>query len=234
MRGVRLLVVDDNPDICLIVNRAFAPLGAEVIEAANGREALRAVYSQRPDLIILDVMLPDIDGWEVIRRVHDLTVTPIIVLTALVTEEDEIRGLSYGATDFIRKPFSVDVLRERVRAALRQAGREPDSPQHVAYEDDYLSIDLARHRVLAGGEPVRLSATEQKLLACLVENAGFVVPKGRILSRVWGDGYEENAAYVRVYIASLRRKLEPDPRHPRYILTEYGVGYRFERFPDVS
>jgi two-component system KDP operon response regulator KdpE len=187
------------------------------------------VYDQRPDLVILDVRMPKMDGWETCRRIRELTDVPIIMLTALDEETDQIKGLEIGADDYIPKPYKMGVLLARVRALLRrvQYAPSPESEVEPVYNDGYLLIDLERRIVEVNGELLKLSAIEFRLLTILYQNAGRILETEQILSHVWGPQYEGEITYVRVYIYHLRQKIEPDPNEPTYIQTERQIGYRF-------
>ena len=190
---------------------------------------MRLVYSERPDLIILDIMMPKLDGWQMCQRVREMSDVPIIMLTAKTEEKDIVKGLDLGADDYLVKPFSGGEFLARVRAALRRARSEQVAPEGEAtYSDDYLSINLDTRRVYVSGELTKLSPTEYKLLALLVRNKGRVVGFRHILKSVWGMEYADEIEYVRTYVWHLRCKLEPDPKNPRYLISELSVGYRFE------
>ncbi len=227
MQGRKILVIDDDYHICHIIETAAKFEGAEVFIAHDGQEGMREYYECHPDLVILDIMMPEMDGWAVCRIIRESSEVPIILLTALQSEDDIVRGLDYGAIDYVTKPFSVKVLLARVRAALRQTAvfAEPETPS--VYSDSYLHIDLEKRRVLINDNPIKLSITEYRLLTFLFTNMGKILTFEEILDAIWGKKYRNNADYVRVYVWHLRKKLEPNPKAPRYILTEYGIGYRF-------
>ncbi len=229
MRGRKILVVDDDPKMQRLLQYSFTQAGAEVVLATDGEEALRQFYQHRPDLVVLDVMMPKLDGWETCRRIRDLAETPVLIVTARGREEDILRGFENGADDYVTKPFSLQVLVARVGALLHRASLPPVTAAPVIYSDDYLTVDLEANRVLVDGQPVRLTATEYRLLAYMVENAGRILSPRQILERVWGWEYADDVDYVRVYIWHLRQKLERDPKSPRYLVTEHGLGYRFEK-----
>jgi two-component system KDP operon response regulator KdpE len=220
-------VIDDDPEMVELVRLIFEREGAEVFAAQDGREGICQFGMCRPDLILLDVMMPALDGWETCRLFRGFTDVPIIFLTVLNRELDVIRGFDCGASDYVTKPFKRSILVARARAALRSATSRPRPSRQAMFEDGYLEIDVEGRRVWVGGKPVRLTATEFRLLSYLVENAGQVLTYGQILERVWGGGCLESVGYVHVYVSHLRRKIEWDPSHPAYILTERGVGYRF-------
>lgn len=229
MNDKKILIIDDDVNLGQTIKLTFARVGAEVFTAVDGRDGLRQFYEYRPDLVILDVRMPDINGWETCRQIRLLSNVPIIMLTTLDNDEDVIRGLDYGADDFVTKPFSRDVLLARARAVLRRSEQLAESEDQQIYNDSYLLIDIRKHRVQVDGQAVQLSSTEFRLLAYLLQNAGQVLTYQNILDKVWGWEYQDSIDYVHVYVSHLRRKLEADPRNPRYLLTERGIGYRFER-----
>jgi len=229
LRNKRILIIDDDREMLQLLEVSFSRTEAQIFKAANGAEGLRQFRTQQPDLVILDIMMPEMDGWEVCRRIRQLSDVPIIFLTALGGEEDVVRGLDYGAVDYVAKPFSPKVLLARAQAALRRTVKASGKPEPPGYSDDYLTIDLEMRQVLVRGEPVRLTATEYKLLNYLFLNAGQVLTFQQILERVWGMEYQDSINYVHVYMSLLRNKLEEDPRNPRYLLREHGVGYRFQK-----
>jgi two-component system alkaline phosphatase synthesis response regulator PhoP len=231
LTGKKILVIDDDRDMLRLVMHTFSKTEARIYTAASGEEGLRLFFDQRPDLVVLDIMMPEMDGWEVCRRLRQIADVPIVLLTALEEEEDIIRGLECGAMDYITKPFSPKVLVARARAALRRAERVWEPENLPSYRDDYLAIDLGMRRVLVRGEPVRLTATEFQLLAYLVTNADRVLSPEQILENVWGWEYQGSDNYVHVYVWHLRNKLEEDPKRPCYLLTDHGVGYRFRKNP---
>jgi two-component system KDP operon response regulator KdpE len=231
MHGKRVLIVDDEPDLRILMQRVFGREGAEVFLAADGQEGLRKVYEHRPDLVLLDVMMPNMDGWETCHRIGQLSGVPIIFLSAAGQEVDILRGFDCGAVDYVVKPFSPKELLARARVALRHGENGAQQEKATRYDDGYLSIALDQYRVQVDGEPVSLTTTEARLLAYLFQNANRVVTYNEILEHVWGWEYCDSPNYVHVYISHLRRKLEPDPSQPKYIVTERGIGYRFEAQP---
>jgi two-component system KDP operon response regulator KdpE len=221
----RILVVDDEERIVRFIRLNLEQDGFQVVEAFTGKQAMEKLRQALPDLILLDVMLPDLDGFEVLRMVRENHEVPIIMLTAKTEEDDRVRGLELGADDYVTKPFSPRELVSRVRAVLRRTeGREA---QGVIEVDDRLKIDFDRREVWVEGKLVKLRPTEYRLLYHLVQNAGWVVTHDQILAKVWGYEYRDEPHYVRLYVNYLREKLEKDPADPKYILTERGVGYRF-------
>jgi DNA-binding response OmpR family regulator len=232
MEEKRVLVVDDDPALLPLIEYTFAREGYEVLTACDGKEALREFFTHKPDLVILDIMMPRMDGWEACRRIREVSDVPIVMLTARGQDEDIVRGLEYGADDYLTKPFSIKVLLAHARAVLRRAALPPvEFTEPTIYADDFLTIDLKERRVTVQGEPVKLTATEYRLLAYLVQNAGQVLTFTQILQNVWGWEYQDDLDYVRVYVWHLRQKLEQDPKNPKYIQTEIGLGYRFEKAP---
>jgi DNA-binding response OmpR family regulator len=231
MQGKRILVIDDNPDVLRLLEYVFSKAGAQVYTATTGRDGLHLFHlrAHQPHLVILDVMMPEMDGWEVCARIRQLSDVPIIFLTALSGEDDVVRGLDDGAVDYVPKPCSSKVLLARARAALRQAELTSESEKLVSFRDDYLMIDLDQRRVLVCGQPVNLSAIEYRLLAYLLQNAGRVLTFRQILDNGWGGRFLDSVNYVHAYVWQLREKLEEDPKHPRYLLTEQGVGYQFQK-----
>jgi two-component system, OmpR family, KDP operon response regulator KdpE len=226
--GPRILVADDEGTLRDFISRNLQARGFTVLQAGNGLEAMGAWETEQPDLLILDVMMPRMEGLEVCRRVRESSRVPIIVLTALDAESDKVAALDLGADDYLTKPFGVEELLARVRAALRRSQwvvPEPGSAgKHLFGE---LEIDLNGHTVRQAGIEVHLTPTEFALLEQLVSNAGKLLTHRTLLQRVWGSEYGDEAEYLRVFIGRLRRKLEHDPSHPEYLVTEPGVGYKF-------
>jgi DNA-binding response OmpR family regulator len=221
----RILVVDDEERIVRFIRLNLEQDGFQVVEAFTGKAAMDKLRQSLPDLILLDVMLPDLDGFEVLRMVRENHDLPVIMLTAKTEEDDRVRGLELGADDYVTKPFSPRELVSRVRAVLRRTeGREA---QGVIEVDERLKIDFDRREVRVEGKLVKLRPTEYRLLYHLVQNAGWVVTHDQVLAKVWGYEYRDEPHYVRLYVNYLREKLEKDPANPKYILTERGIGYRF-------
>jgi two-component system KDP operon response regulator KdpE len=221
--GVRVLVVDDERAIRRFLQASLTANGHTIFEASNGQEALEAVLAHRPDVIILDLGLPDRDGIEVIQRLREWAQTPIIVLSVREHETDKIAALDAGADDYLTKPFSVGELLARLRVALRHTVQPNDMP---VFSSGELTVDLARRAVSVAGREVQLTPTEYDILKLLVTHAGKVLTHHQILRQVWGMGYEDETHLLRVNISNLRRKIEADPARPVYLLTEPGVGYR--------
>ncbi len=223
----RILVVDDEKGLVKIIRLNLEQDGFDVIEAFNGSQAMEKLRTTLPDLVLLDVMMPDTDGFTVLKMIRQIGNIPVIMLTAKGEEDDKIKGLELGADDYVTKPFSPRELTSRIRAVLRRGDFSRDEESGKIVVDDRLTIDFDRHEVWVEGELVQLRPTEYRLLYHLVQNAGWVLTHDQILNKVWGYEYENEPHYVRLYINYLRKKLEVDPANPQYILTERGVGYRF-------
>ena len=221
--ALRVLVVDDEASIRKFLRASLAAQDYQVYEAATGQDALAAVLAHRPDLMILDLGLPDIEGIEVTRQLREWSQIPIIILSVREHESEKVAALDAGADDYLTKPFGISELLARMRAALRRRLAESDAPVFTTGE---LTVDLARHVVTVAGQEVQLTPTEYDLLRVLVTNAGKVITHRQLLRQVWGVAYEQEAHLLRVNISNLRHKLEADPTRPRYIVTEPGVGYR--------
>jgi DNA-binding response OmpR family regulator len=226
----RILVVDDEVRMVRFIRLNLEHDGFQVIEAYNGMQALERIRTNLPDLVLLDVMMPDIDGFEVLRTIREISQVPVIMLTAKGEEDDRVRGLELGADDYITKPFSPREMVSRVRAVLRRTETTTATTHGLIEVDDHLKINFDRREVWLDGELVQLRPTEYRLLYYLVQNAGWVLTHDRILAKVWGYEYRDEPHYVRLYINYLRKKIEADPANPKYILTERGVGYRFVDF----
>jgi two-component system KDP operon response regulator KdpE len=224
--SARILVVDDEPQIGRLLKTSLTARGYEVAVAADGQAALDLAASWRPDVILLDLGLPIIDGLEVCRQIREWSQTPIIVLTVRDAEQDKVAALDLGADDYLTKPFGTDELLARIRVALRHAARTA-APEEPMLRFGDLTLDLARRLVSVGGQEIHLTPTEYDLLRTLATQAGKVLTHRMLLRAVWGAAYEQDAATLRVFITQLRRKIEADPAHPAHILTEPGIGYRF-------
>jgi two-component system, OmpR family, KDP operon response regulator KdpE len=221
----RVLVVDDEPSILRALRINLTARKYDVTTATDGASGLAAIARDRPDVIILDLGLPDMDGTEIIHGVRGWATTPIIVLSAWGQESQKVAALDAGADDYVTKPFGMDELLARLRAAVRRAAPAPDEP--VVSTPDF-TVDLAAKRVTKDPDSdIRLTPTEWQILEILVRNAGRLVTQRQLLHEVWGPAYETESNYLRVYLAQLRRKLEPEPSQPKYLLTEAGMGYRF-------
>jgi DNA-binding response OmpR family regulator len=225
----RILVVDDEERMVRFIRMNLEHDGFQVIEAFNGKQAIDKLRDT-PDLILLDVMMPDLDGFEVLETIREVTNVPVIMLTAKGEEDDRVRGLELGADDYITKPFSPRELVSRVKAVLRRTEGVTGSMHGLIEVDNRLKIDFDRREIWLEGKLVKLRPTEYRLLYHLVQNAGWVVSHDQLLQKVWGYEYRDEPHYVRLYINYLRQKLEKDPADPKYILTERGVGYRFVDF----
>ncbi|MFB7051814.1 response regulator [Streptomyces vinaceus] len=224
----RVLVVEDDPQLVRALKINLQARKFEVAEAGDAGAAIRLAADRKPDVILLDLGLPDMDGVEVIKSVRGWSRVPILVLSARHTSEEKIRALDAGADDYVTKPFSMDELLARLRAATRRQ-EDPASPAASSgITTDEFTVDLAARKVVRGGRTVRLTPTEWHLLELLIAHPGHLVTQRRLLLEVWGPTYAEHSNYLRVYMAQLRRKLEADPSHPRYLITEPGMGYRFE------
>lgn len=223
----KLLIVDDDATLIRALDLYLSKAGYEVISAPGGVEGMREFHQQRPDLVILDIMMPQLDGWEVCRRIRDVSDVPLIMLTAKGQEVDRVRGLKMGADDYIAKPFSMKELEARVEATLRRTRLPAAEEGGIIYADDRLVVDSRRRLVTVDDERVELTATEYEVLFHLAGNAGRTLATERILERVWGPAYVNDVDYVKLYVWRLRQKIEPIPSEPEYIITERGIGYRF-------
>ncbi len=227
----RILVVDDEARMIGFIRMNLELEGFQVLEAHDGMKALEIIRTQLPDLVILDVMMPELDGFETLRILREFSNIPVIMLTAKGEEDDRVYGLELGADDYITKPFGPRELSSRVRAVLRRLeAPNTASDRAILKIDDRLSVDFNRREVIVEGKHIKLRPTEYRLLYHLIENAGWTVTHEQLLAKVWGYEYRDEAHYVRLYINYLREKIEEDPSHPKYILTERGVGYRFVDF----
>ncbi|HEU5227839.1 MAG TPA: response regulator transcription factor [Ktedonobacteraceae bacterium] len=224
--GARILVVDDEVEILRALQRSLTAHDYEVFTAASGEEALDAVTHHRLDLMLLDLALPGISGLEVCKQVRAQSNLPIIVLSVKDTERDKVLALDLGADDYVSKPFGMNEVLARVRVALRHTAQVPSGAEPV-FTAGPLRVDFAQRLVQLNGKEIKLTPTEYDLLKALMRNSGKIMTRQMLLSQVWGTGYGSEAHYLHVYIGQLRRKIEPDPAHPRFILTISGVGYRF-------
>lgn len=232
-----ILVIDDDPSLVRLIEFNLDQAGYTVYTAYDGPEGLRKLYEKHPDLIILDINMPGMDGWTTCQRIREVSEVPIIMLTAESEPESIVKGLDLGADDYIIKPFEVKVLVARVKANIRRSLLKPVSePQESTnnYHDDYISINLADRRIQINGELVKLTKTEFGLLAELLRVSPRIALYRNILENVWGFEYINDIDYLRVYIWHLRRKIETDPKNPKYIINEQGVGYRFEKRQNSS
>jgi DNA-binding response OmpR family regulator len=225
--AIKLLLIDDAPEMTHFLQGVLRKEGYEVQIAHEAREGLRLAHSFRPDLILLDVMMPKMDGWTMLHRLREFSDVPVIMLTAIGSTDDKIHGLDLGADDYITKPFEVRELKARIRAALRRASLPPsqEESQILSFDEGHLIIDLASYRVTSKGQDISLTPIEHKLLLYLASNAGRVLTYEQILNNVWGPGYEDSLTNLKVYVRRLRQKIEPNPSEPRYLLTQWGIGY---------
>lgn len=222
----KVLIIDDDPGLLTLMRMGLEREGYQIIVAQSGQEGLRQAYEHHPDIILLDILMPGMDGWEVCQRLRYICDTPILILTAVDERDGVIRGLSLGADDYVLKPCSFEELKARIRALLRRAARTSNDRQNV-YDDGNLRVDLSTGAVSLRGEPVPLTPTESRLLLYLVSQQGRVVPHKELLIHAWGPEYAEETGYLSVYIRYLRQKIEDDPANPRYICTRWRIGYYF-------
>jgi two-component system KDP operon response regulator KdpE len=230
--GKKVLIIDDDATFRNLVEQVLTQKGYQVLEASSGREGLRLIFDQRPDLVLLDVVIPGIDGWQVCTRIREISDVPIIMITGRhKSEEDIVRGLDYGADDYLTKPVRSKELVARVQAILRRAELPSlqDIRQGIIYSDDFLTVDITERKVTVDGKRVKLTPREFRLFTLLVENAGRILTHKQLLEKVWGWEYTDDVDYVRIYISHLRQKIEPHPSLPKYIITESGVGYYFQK-----
>lgn len=229
----KILVIDDDPAFLRLIEQVLAKEGFETLKAAGGQDGLRLLFNEKPDMVLLDVSMPGMDGWQICQRIREISDVPIIMLTGKQRgEEDIVRGLDYGADEYLFKPVGNRELVARVRAVLRRSELPPATEaanREVTYGDDFLSVDIAERRVMVKGERVRLTPREFRLFALLVENAGRILTHKELLEKVWGWEYTDDLDYVRIYISHLRQKIEPSAAVPKYIITEPGVGYSFQK-----
>ncbi len=225
--GISILLVDDDPQLIRLVRANLEPVGYKVLSALDARSALELADREMPDMIILDIMLPDIDGYDICQRIREFSSIPIIMLSAKVEDVDKVRGLKLGADDYLTKPFNIQELLARVEAVLRrtQSSDAVNTPSTFACAD--ISVDFVQRRVTVRGQEVALTLTEYKLLCQLVSNAGRVMLHRELLTKVWGAEYQDELQYLRAYILHLRQKIEDDPHQPKYVLSKPGIGYIF-------
>lgn len=230
MQDKRILVIDDDPSLIQFVASIFQEAGAQVKTAADGPQGLQQFMAQPSDLIILDMMMPGMEGWEVCQRIRQTSTVPILMLTGRGEEDYVIRGLESGADDYLVKPFDPEILLARAKALLHRTIL-PTAPRSTRYQDGYLTVDLATRQVQVNDQPVKLTEIEYQLLAYLLQHASQVRTFDQILEHVWEDPVEDGVKTLNLHISHLRQKLEVDPKKPRYLITQYGVGYRFQK-PD--
>lgn len=230
--GQKILVIDDDPSLLRLLEYSLQKDGYTPLLAMDGRAGLRLLYEHKPDLVVLDITMPAMDGWTTCQRIREISDVPIIMLTALVSKEDLVRGLDLGADDYLAKPFEVVELLARIRANLRRvAVTQPAIRGNVAYSDGFLSINVADRRITREGKEIRLTKTEFDLLAELVRIAPKIATYRALLENVWGFEYIGEIKYLRTYVWQLRRKIEPNADSPIYIVNVRDVGYRFEQTP---
>lgn len=227
MSTIRVLVIDDEPQILRALRINLSARGYEVSTASTGAAALTVAAANPPEVVVLDLGLPDMDGIEVLAGLRGWLSAPVIVLSARIDSSDKVQALDAGADDYVTKPFGMDEFMARLRAAVRRAAATPE-PDEPVIETDSFTVDLAAKKVLRHGAEVHLTPTEWGMLEMLVRNRGKLVGREELLREVWGPHYSKETHYLRVYLAQLRRKLEDDPSRPRHLLTEAGMGYRFE------
>lgn len=227
-----VLVVDDEPRMVRFVKMNLDLEGYLTVEANSGLQALEKVRDLNPGLVLLDVEMPGMDGFETLKRIREVSEAAVIMLTVRSDEDDRIKGLDLGADDYVTKPFSPRELSSRIRAVLRRTESNGGPDRQIVKIDDRLQVDLQRRDVIVNGERTSLRPTEYRLLYHLIQNAGWVVPHETLLTKVWGHEYVNDNHLLRLYITYLRKKIEPNPANPRYIFTERGLGYRFTEFDD--
>lgn len=225
----KILLIDDDNDLLHLVGLLLKKAGAHIFTAHDGLEGISKLFTCNPNLIILDVMMPGTNGFEVCQRIRQVSNAPIIMLTALNHEQEMLRGLESGADDFLTKPFNADVLLARAKTVLRRSTNGTAQNTNFHFNNGHLSIDIERRHVLVDERRVKLTPIEFRLLVYLARNAGKVLTFNHILSNVWGDEYRGSVDYVHVYVSHLRNKIEENAKQPRYVLTVHGVGYMFER-----
>ena len=225
----KVLLIDDDADLLHLAGLLFKKAGAHIFTARDGLEGISKLFTCNPDLIILDVMMPGTNGFEVCQRIRQVSNAPIIMLTALNHEQEMLRGLESGADDFLSKPFNADVLLARAKTVLRRSANGNAQNTNFQFNHGHLSIDIERRQVLVDQARVKLTPIEFRLLVYLARNAGKVLTFNHILSNVWGNEYQGSIDYVHVYVSHLRNKIEENAKDPRYILTVHSVGYIFER-----
>jgi two-component system KDP operon response regulator KdpE len=225
-----ILVVDDEPRMVRFVKMNLDLEGYFTLEANNGIQALEKVRDYNPDLVLLDVEMPGMDGFETLKRIRQMSEAAVVMLTVRSDEDDKIKGLDLGADDYITKPFSPRELSSRIRAVLRRFEQTSRLDKQIVTIDERLQVDLQRRDVIVHGERIGLRPTEYRLLYHLIQNAGWVIPRETLLTKVWGPEYINDSHLLRLYVTYLRKKIEPEPENPRYIFTERGLGYRFTEF----
>jgi DNA-binding response OmpR family regulator len=233
MLGKKVLIIDDDTDLVQLTSRIFKGAGAQVITALDSSEGIGKLLTYRPNLIVLDVMMPGVNGFEICQRIRQVSDVPIIMLTALNHEQNLLQGLEVGADEFLSKPFNAEILLARAKTLLRRSGNGNGHPATFKYNDGRLEIDAERHQILINGKQIKVTPTEFRLLVYLERHAGKALTYNQILDNVWGEEYRGSVDFVHVYISNLRSKIEENPKNPRYIQSIHGVGYIFER-RDIS
>lgn len=228
-RKPKILLVDDDPQLIKLVNSNLKSVGYKVLLAMDAPSAIDIIDREMPDMVILDIMLPGIDGYGLCQRIREFTDIPIVMLTAKVEDADKVKGLKLGADDYITKPFNVEELLARIEAVLRRAKPSEEANALRSFTCGDITVDFAQRRVTVKGQEIALTLTEYKLLSQLVTNAGRMMFHGELLTKVWGPEYINELEYLRAYIRHLRRKIEDDPHHPKYILSKPGIGYIFAK-----
>jgi two-component system, OmpR family, KDP operon response regulator KdpE len=223
-----IVVIEDDPAIRLFLRTGLGAHGFKVFEADNGKQGIIEAGIRKPDLIILDLGLPDMDGVEVIKTIRAWSVMPVIILSARSGEQHKIDALDAGADDYLTKPFGLGELLARIRVALRHSANSPEQSENGVFTDDALKVDLLKRQVFVGDREIHLTPIQYRLLSVLIKNAGKVLTHQHLLKEVWGPSYSDNSHYLRIYMSQLRQKLETDPTQPKYLLTESGVGYRLK------
>lgn len=223
-----IVVIEDDPAIRLFLRKGLGAHGFKVFEADNGKQGIIEAGIRKPDLIILDLGLPDMDGVEVIKTIRAWSVMPIIILSARSGEQHKIDALDAGADDYLTKPFGLGELLARIRVALRHSINSPEQGENGVFFNDELKVDLLKRQVFVGNREIHLTPIQYRLLSVLIKNAGKVLTHQHLLKEVWGPSYKDNSHYLRIYMSQLRQKLETDPTQPKYLLTESGVGYRLK------
>ena len=230
----KILVVEDDTEFLNLTQTWLQNAGYEVITAEDGAEGMRRVYSGRPNLVLLDANMPKMDGWEVCRRIRDMSDIPVMMVTVNDQKDYRLRGFSNGADDYITKPVDFPELIARIQAVLRRSGINAQEDIPETFDNGEIEIDWRSHQVWVRGEKVKLSPTEFKILSCLIKNRGWIVTHEQLLEKAWGPNYIGDKSFVKLYIRYLRQKIEEDPHKPKYILTERGVGYYFNMAPEES
>ncbi|MFC2005118.1 response regulator transcription factor [Chloroflexota bacterium] len=227
----KALIIDDDPIFLRLIDHVLTQQGFEVLKAGGGQEGLRFLFAEKPDIVLLDVAMPRMDGWKTCQRIREIADVPIIMLTGKQkAEEDIVRGLDHGADEYLFKPVGNRELVARIRAVLRriELSSSTEARREVTYSDDFLTVDIVERKVMVKGERVKLTPREFRLFAFLVERTGHILTHKELLEKVWGWEYTDDLDYVRIYISHLRQKIEPNPALPKYIITEPGVGYYFQ------